>query len=228
MSRKILPITLYALMIGALPACADQLPLFSQVFIDSTASLCLRDQNVQRELKLDDNDLRQLEKLSVTFAPKYGEQIKKLAKLEAAEASAEQKKIAAALVVEINKEVAKLLKAEQVTRLKQIDRQLRGAAAYEDPEVQKALGFTVAQNKKLDELRDKYEHKLARLRRIASGVDTPKNDVSDREREELLQTTPLQLRRIHEQEARNLLTNEQRDKWNALVGPTFPAKDKKK
>lgn len=103
---------------------------------------------------------------------------------------------------------AKTLTAEQRTRLRQLDRQLRGPAAAADPAVQAALQLTAAQKKTAAGLAKQLREKAnAYLEKFG-------NDDADNLKEELL--------KYRAEAAKTLeaaLTADQRAGWKGLLGP---------
>lgn len=103
---------------------------------------------------------------------------------------------------------AKTLTAEQRTRLRQLDRRLRGPAAAADPAVQAALQLTAAQKKTAADLATKLREKAnAYLEKFG-------NDDADNLKEELLKSRAEAAKTLDA-----ALTPDQRAAWKGLLGP---------
>ena len=103
---------------------------------------------------------------------------------------------------------SKTLTAEQRTRLRQLDRQLRGPAAAADPAVQAALQLTAAQKKTAADLAGQL-----RLKAIAY-LDKFGHDDADNLKEDLLKFRSAAAKTLDA-----VLTPDQRAAWKALLGP---------
>jgi hypothetical protein len=101
-----------------------------------------------------------------------------------------------------------VLRPEQIRRLKQIELQERGARAFSDPDVEKALHLTAEQKNTIDEVSRQAEKAIA-------GAHT------SRKVEPLPQLMALGQHREIMQKALELLTPEQKKTWSALAGPAF-------
>ncbi len=109
---------------------------------------------------------------------------------------------------ETEKALSEILKPEQAKRLDQISYQQRGANAFNDPEVQKALGFDDAQKDKVSAIqRDGF----AAMRELFQPGGDPAEGRKKMEEFQKSQTEKLM----------NVLSAEQKTKWNELKGPEF-------
>jgi Spy/CpxP family protein refolding chaperone len=100
------------------------------------------------------------------------------------------------------KEVRKLLDEEQIGRLNQICLQQRGTRIWGDEQVVKTLALTHDQRVQLAKLRDTYDDEMQKLRR-----DDPETKAK-----------AAALRKSTDEKLLAVLTPEQLDRWNALVG----------
>ena len=130
-------------------------------------------------------------------------------------------------------EAQALLQLRSPGRLRQLDLQSRGPAAFDDPQVQTALGgVTDEQRKKWAGAKDEYDRKAGKVRREAGGVDTvrriPGTDLPALGQEVVGDETLLQLRREHALAAKLVLTTDQLNTWYELIGDVYPNPEKKR
>ncbi len=108
--------------------------------------MLLGNASVQKELKLDDQQIEKAKEL----AEKIGEEMReKFTALGQDLSPDERREKMMAIGHEMNeatlKAIGEFLKPEQITRLKQISYQQQGAMAFNDPEVAKKLNLTDTQ-----------------------------------------------------------------------------------
>jgi hypothetical protein len=101
-------------------------------------------------------------------------------------------------------EFRKFLSSEQINRLKQIELQERGARAFTDPDVEKALHLTSTQKKTINELADNAQSRYSS---------------HSKQREEFLFERRLEVRSKAMEKALQLLSPEQKKTWSAISGP---------
>lgn len=209
---------------------ADKPPAFDNVIRHTPAGMTT-ETAVQEELKLSDDQKTAVAKAVTAEGEAFAAGWKKLGDQPTAEAAG---KLVADARTAANAAVGKVLTEGQAKRLRQLDLQARGPAAFDDPEVQKALGgVTDEQRKKWAAAKDEYERKLAKLKREAGGATTaktiPGTDIPLAGQEVLGdQKTVAMLKKEHWLAAKLVLTNEQLDKWYELVGDVFPNPTKPK
>ena len=203
---------LACLVILAVPALAAPVPM-QKVAEDETprsAVKLLKHRKVQKELKLsaeqriaivdglaDIEEAIDKKRMSLIKLPNPNPDI--FQKLEKEHQAASEKLLKTT--------VAKVLTPAQRTRLRQIDRHIRGPEAFTDPSTEKTLSLTDAQKqtiekaaKRLEERTDSYIAKLG-------------NDDSDNAKEELLK-----LRKELEKSLVAALTADQSEIWKSMLG----------
>ena len=131
----------------------------------------LRNEKVQKELNLTDEQKKNIEKLSQEMRPqrpgKPGERPSEEPSKERPDRDAMRKKMDERMQ-QIEKKLADILKSEQLARLKQIQLQVSGVAALSTPEVVKALELTDTQQKKLTAISDRVRQQM-----FQQGGDRP-------------------------------------------------------
>jgi len=105
------------------------------------------------------------------------------------------------------KEVEKILKPEQMTRLRQIARQQGGPSAYLSPENAKDLKIADDQKKKLKDIADELQKDTMALFQGGFSPET-------REKMQMLNKEATE-------KATGVLTDEQKSKWKELTGEPF-------
>src|SRR5690242_4263713 len=101
--------------------------------------MLLRNQSVQEELKVTDEQKEKLQKFAEEFREKHGDDFQKL--MDQNTDRQERAQLLAKLNKEGMKSAGEILKPEQVKRLRQISLQVQGAQAFAEPEVQKKLNL---------------------------------------------------------------------------------------
>jgi hypothetical protein len=203
-------------------SAADMPPAFADVIRPTVASLC-GDPAVRAELKLTAEQADKMTATLETEAAMYAKSVKALGNMPTTEVVTN---LMAAARVSAAKAVDQVLTDAQQKRLRQIDLQDRGPAAFDDPGVRKALAATDEQRKKWGVLKDQFDSRLRKLKREAGGVQTTRT-VGDtgltRAGEESLDgKTVRDLKKEHWLAAKNVLSPEQLDKWYDLIGDPFP------
>src|SRR5262249_19794539 len=136
----------------------------------------LRNESVQKELKLATDQTAKLEALEEKMRESFGE----IFSLD----EPERGKKMQALMQENEKAIAGFLKPEQVKRLKQISLQRQGPMAWSNPEVADALKLTKEQAQQLQKINQELQ---AKMRDVLEGGGPP--DDETRGKIEKLQNT---------------------------------------
>lgn len=223
------PFTVLLLSIaGGYGLAADRPPTFEDVVRHTRVGL-VGETAVQVELKLTAEQVSAVAKATAAEAATFASGWEALGDKPT---DAAVGKLVAATRAGAEAAIGKVLSAEQGKRLTQLELQARGAAAFDDPVVQTALGgVTDEQRKKWAESKDEFDRKLSKLRREAGGVDTvrriPGTDIPAAGQEVLGEKTVAQLKKEYWLKAKLVLTNEQLDKWYGLIGDVFPNPEKR-
>jgi Spy/CpxP family protein refolding chaperone len=161
----------------------------------------LRNQQVQQELKLTDQQKQQLEQLG----EQWREKMRGLRDLP----PEERRQKVEGMRAEVEKQLSKVLNEQQMKRLKQIALQVEGYAALERPEVAEQVGLTKEQRQKI---RDILRQAAEKRREAFQQGQGDRQAVFQRMRE---------IRQWVDGEIEKLLTPEQKKKWQELVGAPF-------
>lgn len=161
----------------------------------------LRNQQVQQELKLTDQQKQQLEQLG----EQWREKMRGLRDLP----PEERRQKGEGMRAEVEKQLATTLNEQQMKRLKQIALQVEGYAALERPEIADQVGLTKEQRQKI---RDILRQAAEKRREAFQQGRSDRQAAFQRMRE---------IRQWVDGEIEKLLTAEQKKKWQELVGAPF-------
>ncbi|MCS7191952.1 MAG: hypothetical protein NZ937_03075 [Armatimonadetes bacterium] len=166
----------------------------------------LRSPQVQRELKITEEQRTKLQQLGEQLREKFRGRSQELRDLS----PEEREKHLESVNAEVEKELSKVLDEKQIKRLKQIVLQIEGYAALARPSVAKEVGLTEGQAKQVREiLRDANE------KRRSIFQQGPPADPKARFQE---------MRKIREwvdEQIGKILTEQQKQKWQQLIGEPF-------
>jgi Spy/CpxP family protein refolding chaperone len=161
----------------------------------------LRQESVQKELKITDDQLKKVEELSEQMREKFQDAFS----LEGEERTKKMQE----LQKENEKALSEILKPEQWKRLKQISYQQQGAMAVATPDVAKALQITDTQKEQIQKLnREMFEQ----MREIFTP-GTPPDEEARKKMTELRTATADKIMQV--------LTSEQKTKWKDMQGQPF-------
>ncbi|MFA0768472.1 MAG: hypothetical protein OXFUSZZB_001800 [Candidatus Fervidibacter sp.] len=161
----------------------------------------LRNQQVQQELKLTDQQKQQLEQLG----EQWREKMRGLRDLP----PEERRQKVQGMRAEVEKQLSQILNEQQMKRLKQIALQVEGYAALERPEIADQVGLTKEQRQKI---RDILRQAGEKRREAFQQGQGDRQAAFQRMRE---------IRQWVDGEIEKLLTAEQKKKWQELVGAPF-------
>jgi hypothetical protein len=163
--------------------------------------MLLSQKSVQEDLKLSDEQVTQVEELAA-------KQRESLSGLRDASREERMKKFAESRE-QGQKAVDTILNDEQRTRLKQITLQIAGPAAFGSPEVADKLGISDEQQKSIEEIQSANREEMRSLFQDADGDRA----AAFRKMQAARQAT--------EEKLKGVLTDEQKTKWDELVGKKF-------
>jgi type 1 glutamine amidotransferase len=166
-----------------------------------SAAMLVRQETVQKELKLSTDQLKKAEELS----EKMREKTQGVLALEEPERGQKLQ----ALNQENDKALAGILTPEQAKRLKQIVYQQQGTSALATPDVAKALGFSDEQRKRIADISAETGRKAREL--VQPGAPP---DQATRVKMEAL-------RKAGSEQILAILTDDQRKAWKDLQGEPF-------
>jgi hypothetical protein len=171
----------------------------------------LSNESVQKELKLDDKQVDKAKELAEKTREEMQEKFQGLQDLSQDERRAKIMEIGREMNASILKAAGEFLKPEQITRLKQISYQQRGAMAFNDPEVQKKLNLTDSQKSQIQGL---IQESFAQMPSREEFQDD--REAAMKKAREVSKTT------LTKAEAK--LNDEQQKTWKELLGVAFEVK----
>jgi hypothetical protein len=163
----------------------------------------LTNPGVKKELKLTDDQVKKVEDALAKVQDKHKDDFARFREMS----REERQKTMRAFAEDYNKAVAGVLDANQMKRFKQIQWQLAGFGALEDPEVQKTLKLSDDQQKKLTVI---FEESGKKMQELFRGG----NVEGGREKFD-------KIRKETEEKANGVLTDEQKKQWKEMQGEPF-------
>jgi hypothetical protein len=174
--------------------------------------ILLGNASVQKELRLDDQQVEKAKELAEKTGEKMQELRESLQGLEGEERMTKMQQLNRELNESTLKSAAAFLKPEQIARLKQISYQQRGAQAFSDPEVSKKLNLTDTQKSDIQTI---VQDSFQEMRTIfQENQDDPEARMK--------KMTELQKQTRAKAEAK--LNDEQSKSWKELLGAAFEVK----
>jgi hypothetical protein len=171
----------------------------------------LTNESVQKELKLDDKQVDKAKDLAEKTREEMQEKFQGFQDLSPEERRAKMMEVTREVNASVLKATGEFLKPEQITRLKQIAYQQRGAAAFTDPEVQKKLDLSDSQKSQIQAL----------IQQSFSQMPSREEFQDDRE------AAMKKMREVNQKtlaEAEKKLNDEQQKTWKELLGAPFEVK----
>jgi hypothetical protein len=167
--------------------------------------------SVQKELKLDDQQIEKGKELAEKMRAESREKSQGLQDLSQEEQRTKRQEITKEINESTLKSAGAFLKAEQVTRLKQIYHQVRGLQAFSDPEVAKKLNLTDTQKTDIQEINREIGESTRGL---------ISQDSSPEERAEGMKKIT-EARKAGLTKVEGKLNDEQQKAWKELIGAPF-------
>ncbi len=178
---------------------------FFRMMQQPNAAMLLRDEKVQTELKLTDEQKEKFQKIG----EKYKDDLQK------AFGDRDFKKVGELMKQagdDAEKAAPDILKADQLKRLKQLEVQRGGLEAFSREDVQAALKLTDKQKKDIDEAKTELEKDATDMLKDAQG---------DREKMADAIKKVMALRKDAVDRAVDGLTDDQKKEWKELTGEKF-------
>jgi hypothetical protein len=176
-------------------------------------SRLFENKDVQKELKLTDEQAEKAQKVAKDVADKHKDDFAKLQDVPMEERFAKMRELGQQVTDETIKDLSDTLKPEQIKRLKQIMLQMRvrspfggGVSVFLDPEVQKELKLT---DKQKDDLKTMAEDARKEAQEIFQNAGGNRQEAGQKLRE-------LQKEKMENAEA--LLTADQKKSWKDMQG----------
>jgi hypothetical protein len=170
--------------------------------------------DVQAELKLDDATKGKIATLQEQQREKRREQFQNMRDMS----PEERTKMMQKFQEQEAKDLGGILSADQMKRLKQIHYQQIGAQAFNEKDVQEALGFTAEQKTQLQKIQDAQQNAMQDLMEEMRGGGGP----PDRE---AMATKFREHNEKYNKGRLAILTDDQKKKWEEMQGPKFNFKD---
>jgi hypothetical protein len=205
--RTVMGLSLVALIAG--PAAAQGRGGFGRGG-GSLAGL-LGNASVQKEIKLDDSQTEKAKALSEKVNEAMAEKRQGLQDLSQEERQAKMQEINRESNAMVVKEAGEFLKPEQITRLHQISCQVRGAMAFNDPEVAKKLNLTDDQKTAIREIGTEAREKMPTRDDFQSDREAAMKKMAEVNKETL-------------SKIEGKLNDEQQKTWKTLTGAPFEIK----
>jgi hypothetical protein len=177
-----------------------------------TYSGLLANPSVQKELKLDEKQVEKAKELDDKMNDQMREKFEGLQGLEGQERFKKMQEIGWEIGTATLKAAGEFLKHEQITRLKQIANQVRGARSFSDPEISGKLKLTDAQKSDIQAIQQESFQEMRTI--FQENQDDP--EARTKKMNELRKQT------LSKVEAK--LNDEQRKTWKELLGAPFEIK----
>ncbi|HZW29718.1 MAG TPA: hypothetical protein VFF52_03370 [Isosphaeraceae bacterium] len=171
----------------------------------------LTNESVQKELKLDDKQVDKAKDLAEKTQEEVRDKFQGFQDLSPEERRTKGMEIMREVNATVLKALGEFLKPEQITRLKQISYQQRGATAFLDPEVQKKLNLSDSQKSGIQAL----------IQQAFSQMPSREEFQDDRE------AAMKKMREVNQKvlaESEKKLNDEQQKTWKEVLGAPFEVK----
>jgi Spy/CpxP family protein refolding chaperone len=208
--------TMFTTMLGlglaaaiAAPAAAQQGRGFGMMMGGGNLAMLLVNTGVTKELKLDDQQTEKAKELADKTREKMQENREATQGLEGEERFRKMQELNHELSAATNPKVAEILKPEQLTRLKEISCQVRGASAFSDPEIVKKLNLTDSQKSDIEGI---VRESMTEMRSIFQD--------SGDDREAAMKKVA-ELRKQTLTKAESKLSDEQQKTWKGMLGAPY-------
>jgi Spy/CpxP family protein refolding chaperone len=173
----------------------------------------LKNKSVQKEIKLTDEQVAKVDDVVKQVQAKHNEEFKAAQKIEdqqeRREKFGELQKIQSQ---DILKDLGDVLKPDQLKRFKQIELQVQGTRAFQDPEVQKELNLTDDQKDKIKTISEDAGKEMQEARKSSQG-----NFEEAGKKFRVIQKDA-------REKAVAVLTPEQKKTWKEMTGEPFEVK----
>lgn len=175
-------------------------------------AMFLGNESVQKELKLDDKQVEKAKEVAEKIGAEAREKRQGLQDLSQEERREKMTAINKELNESTLKAIGEFMKPEQVTRLKQISYQARGANAFSDPEIAQKLNLTDTQKSDIQTIVQEQMSQFQTIREETQGDF------------EAMQKKMGELRKETLAKATAKLNDEQQKNWKELIGAPFEVK----
>ncbi|MSR53983.1 MAG: hypothetical protein EXS09_11940 [Gemmataceae bacterium] len=181
----------------------------------------LRNEGVQKELKMEKEQTEKVTEATKKITDKHADAFTKLRDLEAEERRTKSAELTKVVSEETLTAVTEILKPEQVKRLKQIELQRAGVAAFTRADVEKALSIKDEQKTKFKAISEESTTKMRELSGFgAPGTPRPARPAPGAGRGPD-QTKITALRKEMNEKAMAVCTDDQKKAFKELTGEAF-------
>jgi hypothetical protein len=205
MFRTLLGLGLVALLASPAAAQGRGFGMFGGI------SFLLGNASVQQELKLTDKQIDKAKDLAEKVRDEMREKFQGLGDLSQEERLTKMREIGREVNASTLKAAGEFLKPEQITRLKQISYQQRGATAFSDPEVVGKLNLTDSQKSSIQTI----------IQESMKQMPTREDFQDDRE---AAMKKAREVAKATLTKAESKLNDEQQKTWKELLGAPFEVK----
>ena len=177
----------------------------------------IRNEAVQKELKMEKEQVDKATEAARKVQEKHADEFTKLRDLEQDQRRAKQAELTKVVSDETLAALETILRTEQVKRLKGIELQRAGVAAFVRSDVEKALSITDDQKPKLKTIADESATKMRELqggRGQGGGARRPGGAAPD-------QAKITALRKEMNEKALAVFTDDQKKTWKEMTGDAF-------
>jgi len=166
--------------------------------------MLLNNESVQKELKLDSDQVNKVKEAVEKVAQGHREDFAKLRDLGPEERRAKGQEIMQSASADSLKAVSDILNKDQMARLKQIELQRAGPEAFSRPDVAEALKLTPDQKSKIKTIHDDAMQELQQMRQGGGG----------RQRFQEIRSQTME-------KAAAVLNDDQKKSWKEMTGEPF-------
>jgi len=175
-------------------------------------AMLLGNESVQKELKLEDQQVEKCKELGEKVREKMTAARSQFEGLDQNERMTKMTELMREVNESTIKSATEVLKPEQITRLKQISYQQRGASAFSDPEIQKKLNINDSQKSEIQSI---VQESRSEIQSIIQDTQDDREARTKKIGEHRKQT-------LAKAEAK--LNDEQQKTWKELLGSPFEVK----
>lgn len=173
----------------------------------------LRSKEVREELKITDEQMEAIKKLSQASRPKRPEGLnfREMSEEDRSAFFKKMQKEQAERIAEMKEQLEEVLLPQQIERAEQIALQVQGARALSQSDVAEKLGITEQQQQELKEVRDSLQDGMReKMREMFSGGD--RNGMREK---------MMEIRKEMEEKVLGVLTSDQKAKFEEMKGDPF-------
>jgi hypothetical protein len=181
----------------------------------------ISNESVQKELKMDKDQTEKATEAVKKVRDAHMDDFAKLRDLPQEERRGKMQEMTTKINTETEKAVAEVLKPEQLARLKQIELQRAGFAAYTRPEVETALKLTTEQKEKIKTISDEANKEIRELMPMRGGQGGGQRGAGGAGRGGPNAEKIAGIRKETTEKIVAVLNDEQKTAWKGMTGTPF-------